>query len=346
MVNEVEDEADGQRFAQKIFRRQYGQARKRLEKTVRDEINIIKQLHSHPHIIDLYWSYTHQGTFGMLLTPVASNGDLRAYLLTIRDLQKALTPEQSSVLTRAFGCLASGLAFIHSRTIRHKDIKPSNILVHNGKMIYTDFGIALDASGQDTTTTGRPDALTKRYCAPEVANSEPRNRKSDVFSLGCVFLEILALLAPAFDVGTSQDSPPYCQRIGAIQDHLVRNGNSGSIADQTFLICRAMLACRSKDRVGADSVLQQLRHLRNSCVEPTYELFCEDCEGSPLITAQITTVKVAVAIPDVRDASSGTKPDECQEDTRSQIGSSTVLPRLRIYPNARKLQGSHPHRLG
>jgi hypothetical protein len=50
-------------------------------------------------------------------------------------------------------------------------IKPQNILVHNGQMIYTDFGIAFDASGQDTTTSGFPGAHTKRYCAPEVAQS-------------------------------------------------------------------------------------------------------------------------------------------------------------------------------
>jgi serine/threonine protein kinase len=338
VVNEVEDETNGQRFAHKIFDRCYGVAGKRLKQRVRDEIDIIKRLHSHPHVIEVYWSYTRGSTFGMLLTPVASNGDLGAYLHIIRDTQDPLTSEHFSILSRAFGCLASGLAFIHSRTIRHKDIKPNNILVHNGRMIYTDFGIAFDASGQDTTTTGLPDAHTKRYCAPEVANCEPRNRKSDVFSLGCVFLEIMASLAPEFDLGTSDDSPPYFQRISAIQNNLIRIGNSGTSAGQVFLICRAMLECKSADRVGADAVLYQVQRLRCSCPESIYELFCEDCEGAFPIIAEIATNKVAVAIYDTSsDSSSERKSDKCQEeDEGSQVESSMVLSKLTIDPQTCK----------
>jgi serine/threonine protein kinase len=337
-VNEVEDGTNGMRFAHKIYRPCYGLAHERLKQAFKDEINIIKRLHSHPHIIELYWSYTREKTFGILLTPVASNGDLNAYLQIIQATQNTLTSQQFSVLSRSFGCLASGLAFIHSRTIRHKDIKPQNILVHNGKMIYTDFGIALDGSEQDTTTTGRPDAFTKRYCAPEVANSEPRNRKSDVFSLGCVFLEIMALLAPGFNGGTSDDTLPYWQRVIAIQNNLIHLGNSSTSSGQVLLICKAMLESRSEDRVGADAVLYQVRSLRGSCLEPTYELLCEDCEGFPTNVAQTAMNKGAVAISDRRsDVCSQGKTDNCQEeDGKFQVETPIVPSVLAIDPQACK----------
>jgi serine/threonine protein kinase len=45
---------------------------------------------------------------------------------------------------------------MHEQTIRHKDIKPQNILIHRGSAIYTDFGISLDFAQQDSTTTGHP----------------------------------------------------------------------------------------------------------------------------------------------------------------------------------------------
>jgi serine/threonine protein kinase len=92
-VHEVEDETNGQRFAHKIFRPCHSSARVRLKQEVKVEIDIIKRLHSHPHIIELYWSYTSERTFGMLLTPVASNGDLGAYLDKIQATQGTLTSE-------------------------------------------------------------------------------------------------------------------------------------------------------------------------------------------------------------------------------------------------------------
>ncbi|KAF2191646.1 kinase-like protein, partial [Zopfia rhizophila CBS 207.26] len=194
-VEMVEDVITGRVFAQKIFRRYRGPNPAKFKQGVRNEINILRRLSPHHHIIRLFATYSCGRDFGMILTPVADCGDLGSYLQAILDSRNQLSTEQQVILTRAFGCLTSGLAFIHKQTIRHKDIKPHNILIHQGYIIYTDFGIALDASQSDiTTTTGTAEAFTRRYCAPEIAKKHSRNRKSDVFSLGCVFIEILAVL--------------------------------------------------------------------------------------------------------------------------------------------------------
>ncbi|KAF9739621.1 Mitogen-activated protein kinase kinase kinase YODA [Paraphaeosphaeria minitans] len=40
------------------------------------------------------------------------------------------------------GCLAHALSHIHSKLIKHKDIKPQNILFHNNRVVLADFGIS------------------------------------------------------------------------------------------------------------------------------------------------------------------------------------------------------------
>lgn len=67
------------------------------------------------------------------------------------------------------------------------------MLLHGGNFLLTDFGFSLDFSDDSvSTTTGRPAAWTIRYSAPEVLNFEPRNRATDIFSLGCVLLEMIS----------------------------------------------------------------------------------------------------------------------------------------------------------
>jgi serine/threonine protein kinase len=84
---------------------------------------------------------------------------------------------------------------LHGESIRHKDIKPSNILVHEGNVLFTDFGLAFDfTDAEGSTTVSRVNGMTLKYCAPEVANYEPRNTSSDIWSLGVVFLEMAAVL--------------------------------------------------------------------------------------------------------------------------------------------------------
>ncbi|OCL14350.1 kinase-like protein, partial [Glonium stellatum] len=194
-VEMAQDETNGQVFALKHLRRYQGRNLNQFKRAFQNEVDILRRLSLNPHIIKAFATWGSGRELGIVMTPVADGGDLASFLQTIVDLGNLPTTEQYTILNRAFGCLASGLAFIHKQTIRHKDIKPQNILIHQGYVIYTDFGIALDTSQlENTTTDGTTYAFTFRYCAPEVASSEKRNRKSDVFSLGCVFAEILSVL--------------------------------------------------------------------------------------------------------------------------------------------------------
>lgn len=276
MVEVVKDQTTGQKFAHKFFGKYYGKNFEGFKEAFKNEIAIIKRLQSHTHIVEVFGSYACGRELGMLLTPVANGGDLRAYLQDVKDTGTDLTENQCSVLNNSFGCLASGLAFIHRHTIRHKDIKPANILIHNDQIIFTDFGIALDAGQQNTTTTGRPGAHTPRYCAPEVANHERRNRKSDVFSLGCVYLEILAVLEPNIDLGVSKIDP-YWKLVDQTRKALVDLTGTSHERCQLFRVLNRMLEPESADRIDAAALHRLLLNIQNSHPRLDYGLFCDDC---------------------------------------------------------------------
>jgi len=151
-----------------------------------EEIEILKRL-KHLHIAEFVGSYTDPKYMGLVMSPVADM-DLSTYLA--RD-----TASSHKELCTFFGCLARALEFLHGESIRHKDIKPSNILVHKGNVLFTDFGLAFDfTDAGGSTTVSKVNGMTLKYCAPEVANFEPRNTSSDIWSLGLVFLEMAAVL--------------------------------------------------------------------------------------------------------------------------------------------------------
>lgn len=110
-------------------------------------------------------------------------------------LEKAdLDDTSRSFLRPFFGCLTSALSYLHDNRIRHKDIKPSNVLIKHDQVYLTDFGTSLDWSGCDNSTTETALPTTPRYCAPEVMAFVERNTSSDIWSLGCVFLEMWTVL--------------------------------------------------------------------------------------------------------------------------------------------------------
>ncbi|KAH7110335.1 kinase-like domain-containing protein, partial [Dendryphion nanum] len=131
--------------------------------------------------------------FGMILTPVAE-GNLREYLECVD-----LTNPLDSHIRPWLPCLASGLTYLHSLNILHKDIKPQNILCHGDNILYTDFGLSKLFQG-DTLTVSTDPSGTVKYCAPEVRQGKRSGRRSDVFSLGTVYLEMLTV-ASGRDLG-------------------------------------------------------------------------------------------------------------------------------------------------
>ncbi|RMZ89318.1 hypothetical protein DV736_g3457, partial [Chaetothyriales sp. CBS 134916] len=95
-----------------------------------------------------------------------------------------------------FLCLCEGLAYLHGANVRHKDIKPENIVIDiTGSVVFVDFGTAVQYAPMQVTTTKNPDApVSDKYATPERMRDEPRDKASDVYCLGCVFVEMISLL--------------------------------------------------------------------------------------------------------------------------------------------------------
>jgi serine/threonine protein kinase len=159
------------------------------------EFQIMQGL-KHNHIVAFIGSFAQKHKFGVLMYPLAPY-NLAQYLREVSDYNsddRKLHQTRTKTLLTALGCLSSALFYLHvTQVIKHKDIKPENILVdRHGSMLLADFGISKKYQG-DTATSG-PTAFTEKYAAPEVAAQHKRDLSADVFSLGCVFLEMATVI--------------------------------------------------------------------------------------------------------------------------------------------------------
>lgn len=166
---------------------------------IRAEIENLRRL-DHEHIIKILGCYEEQ--FGRVqsicaLMYPAGDEDLGHFLY---EECHPVTVLQKRWIKTWFRCLASALAYMHEQKVHHEDIKPSNI-IHRGKDIFfTDFSSSrrLEA-GQDTSTES-PAKATRLFAAPEAMMSEDgkmmkHGSKTDVYSLGLVYVEMAAVLS-------------------------------------------------------------------------------------------------------------------------------------------------------
>jgi serine/threonine protein kinase len=91
--------------------------------------------------------------------------------------------------------LADGLAFIHTQGICHRDLKPTNVLVGpDGAPMLLDFNQAADVQGPPRSAAGTPTYMSPehlRAALPGETVSEQPDARSDLFSFGVIFYELL-----------------------------------------------------------------------------------------------------------------------------------------------------------
>jgi serine/threonine protein kinase len=156
----------------------------------------------HSHVVQVIGTYTIGNHFSILMYPVAEY-NLESF---IHDLDPRTHSADNWIkrifsLLSFYGCLAHAVEHIHSKMTKHMDIKPQNILVRdmrsstqyigNAFKIYiADFGISRSYETLDACETEGPTMFTRKYAAPEVVDRDKRGLSADIFSLGCVFVEI------------------------------------------------------------------------------------------------------------------------------------------------------------
>ena len=118
-------------------------------------------------------------------------------LLEGKDLKELITSGQLTFEQKLdiMEQVADGLAYAHGRDVIHRDLKPGNIHVQpNGQVKILDFGLARLGSS-DLTKTGVVMG-TPNYMSPEQVMGERVDSRSDVFSAGAVFYELLTNRKP------------------------------------------------------------------------------------------------------------------------------------------------------
>jgi len=160
------------------------------------EIRIVASL-QHPNVLPLFDSGAagNSGSGAELLwyvMPYVQGESLRAKLEREGRLSLGDT-------LRIGDDLAGALDYAHGRGVVHRDVKPENVLLSGGHAFVADFGVAraVDLAGLEGATATGLAMGTPAYMSPEqAAGQADLDGRSDVYSLACVFYEMLAGSAP------------------------------------------------------------------------------------------------------------------------------------------------------
>jgi serine/threonine protein kinase/Tfp pilus assembly protein PilF len=147
----------------------------------------------HPHIVQVIDFDSHDNEYYMVMEYV--EGESLKMALTMRGALPV--PEALAMM----GKITDAVAYAHGMGMIHRDLKPANILLtKNSEPILTDFGIAKILSATNLTTTGMAIG-TPTYMSPEAGRGEKVDERSDIYSLGVMFYEMVTGTLP-YDADT------------------------------------------------------------------------------------------------------------------------------------------------
>ncbi len=163
---------------------------------------------NHPNIITIYDIGVTDDNALYISMEYIKGGDLKSRIGIPMDIDEALY---------IVSCVASGLNAAHEHGIVHRDVKPANILFRDdGSPLLTDFGIAKQADNDLNLTSTGVFLGSPNYVSPEQADGSEVDGRTDIYSLGCIFYEMLTGEKPfksetLFDVVMKHKNAPIPQ---------------------------------------------------------------------------------------------------------------------------------------
>jgi serine/threonine protein kinase len=146
------------------------------------EARLVAQL-QHPHILPVF-DYGESDGYPYIVMPFIVGGTLADILRQ----QRVSLAEARRIISQ----VGEALSYAHERGMIHRDIKPSNILIdERGNCLLTDFGLARMVEADDRFTTSGRIMGTPAYMSPEQGLGTETDPRSDIYSLGIIFYEIL-----------------------------------------------------------------------------------------------------------------------------------------------------------
>ncbi|XP_018098808.1 serine/threonine-protein kinase PLK4 isoform X2 [Xenopus laevis] len=163
---------------------------------VRNEVEIHCQL-KHPSILELY-NYFEDNNYVYLILEMCQNGEVNRFLKNRKN------PFSEDEARHFMHQIVTGMLYLHSHGILHRDLTLSNLLLSSDMNIkIADFGLAAQLkmpNEKHFTMCGTPN-----YIAPEIATRSAHGLESDVWSLGCMLYTFL-VGRPPFDTDTVKNT--------------------------------------------------------------------------------------------------------------------------------------------
>ena len=191
-VYKAVDVTDGKIVAVKVLREEF-YSNEEFIRRFKNESKAIALL-SHPNIIQVY-DVCLSGRIKSIVMEHIDGITLKEY----KDQQGALPWKEALHFTVQ---ILKALSHAHSKGIIHRDIKPQNVLLlPDGQIKLTDFGIARFARGESKSLTDRAIGSV-HYISPEQARGGHTDQRADIYSVGIMIYEMLSGQLPFDD-----DSP-------------------------------------------------------------------------------------------------------------------------------------------
>lgn len=168
------------------------------EVKIHREINSLKLL-NHPNIVNLV-EVMKSGKYVGIVLEYASGGELFDYILQHKYLKEP-------VAKKIFAQLVSGVDYMHSKGLIHRDLKLENLLLDKHKnVIISDFGF-VNSCGDRNNDLMKTSCGSPCYAAPELVltQSPYEGRKADVWSLGVILYAMLSGYLPFDDDPENED---------------------------------------------------------------------------------------------------------------------------------------------
>lgn len=157
------------------------------------EVQITARI-NHPHVVHVYGTGSTPEARPYLAMQHIKGGSLHDKLMQMKESgQGMLTPAALRLVRQ----IAEALVATHQAGIIHRDIKPTNILLHeNGVPVLSDLGIASVQNATTKLTQTGTVLGTPHYMSPEQSQNRKIDGRSDLYSLGIILYELLAQKRP------------------------------------------------------------------------------------------------------------------------------------------------------
>ena len=169
---------------------------KHYEMRFRREVRAVARL-NHPNIVQVY-DFGTEGDLAYIVMEFIQGRELK-------DMLDAKEPMELGKIFKLMGELLDALHFAHEAGVIHRDVKPANVMIDaKGHAKLADFGVArvTEAEGDQAEAT-KVGAMvgTPSYMSPEQIQGQTIDRRTDVFSAGILFYQLLTGQKPFEGVG-------------------------------------------------------------------------------------------------------------------------------------------------